>query len=438
MSEINAGVSPRVTTLEKPDRFGFASAAAVDRQLVVDDGRILDRLRAMAEIGRSPQGGINRIAYSSADLQGRDHVMDLMRDAGLEIRIDAAGNIVGRREGWDAKLPVLLTGSHIDSVPEAGIYDGTVGVISAIEVAQVLAERKLLTRHPLEVIVFQNEEEGLFGSRAICGDLSDSDLDLPSQSGKTIREGIEYIGGKPDQLEMARRYPGEIAAYLEYHIEQGPALESDCIDIGIVEGIVGVSRWEVTIEGFSNHAGTTPMNGRKDALIVAAGFIEAVNRIIMNTAGLQVGTVGRIRALPGAPNVIPGKVILSLDVRDLESNKIEHLYQEISDEGKQLAMAVGASITFKQTSVQFPALTEPQVRQCIFDAAVELGVTSKVVRSGAGHDAQAIARIAPMGMIFIPSVGGISHTPMEYSRPTDIINGANVNLRTLLKLDAIL
>ena len=437
-SEISTGAPSAATTLEKPDTFGVRAAPAVDRQLVIDGGRMLERLHAMAQIGRSPRGGINRIAYSSADVQGRAYVVDLMRAAGLETTSDAAGNIVGRREGSDAKLPTLLTGSHVDSVPEGGIYDGTVGVISAIEVAQVLAERKLSTRHPLEVIVFQNEEEGLFGSRAICGDLSNKDLDQPSQSGKTIREGIEYIGGNPNELETARRRPGDIAAYLEYHIEQGPVLENDGIDIGIVEGIVGVNRWEVTIDGFSNHAGTTPMNRRKDALLVAARFIEAVNRVVSDTPGFQVGTVGRIRVLPGAPNVIPGKVILSLDLRDLELARIESLYQEITNAGKQIAATVGATITFKQTSVQVPALTDARVRQSIFDSAVELGLTSKVLRSGAGHDAQAIARIAPMGMIFIPSLAGISHTPEEYSRPADIVNGANVALRTLFKLDALL
>jgi N-carbamoyl-L-amino-acid hydrolase len=224
-SDMSTGASSVVTSI--------GAAAAVDRELVVDGGRMLERLHAMAKIGRSPQGGINRIAYSSADVQGRAYVVELMRAAQLEISVDAAGNIVGRREGSNAKLPTLLTGSHIDSVPEGGIYDGTVGVISAIELAQVLAERKLSTRHLLEVIVFQNEEEGLFGSRAISGDLSNNDLDLPSQSGKTIREGIEYTGGNTHELESARCRPGDIAVYLEYHIEQGPVLENDCIDIGI-------------------------------------------------------------------------------------------------------------------------------------------------------------------------------------------------------------
>jgi len=433
-SDISTSLSP---ALEKVDRFAVASVLSANRGLLVDGSRIMDRLQAMAQIGRSEQGGINRIAYSSFDLEGRKYVIDLMHDAELETSIDAAGNIIGKRAGAEPGLPAILIGSHIDSVPEGGIYDGTVGVLSAIEVAQILAERKLSTRHPLEVIVFQNEEEGLFGSRAVSGDLSPSDLNLPSQSGKTIREGIEYLGGNPEKLATARRRVGEIAVYLEYHIEQGPVLESEGVDIGVVEGIVGVNRWEVTIEGFSNHAGTTPMNGRKDALIVAAKFIDAVNCIVRATPGLQVGTVGRIRVLPGAPNVIPGKVILSLDLRDLESDKIERLYQEIADEGNRIAATIGATITFKQTSVQGPALTEPRVRQLIFDAANELGLTSMMLRSGAGHDAQAIARIAPIGMIFIPSQDGISHTPREYSRRVDIINGANVYLHTLLKLDAL-
>lgn len=434
-SDISTSVSP---ALEKVDQFSLASGVSTNRELLVDGGRIMDRLQAMAQIGRSEQGGINRIAYSSFDLEGRKYVIDLMHEAELETSIDAAGNIVGKRAGAEPGLPTILAGSHVDSVPEGGIYDGTVGVISTIEVAQVLAKRKLSMRHPLEVIVFQNEEEGLFGSRAVSGDLSPNDLNLPSQSGKTIREGIEYIGGNPQELASARRRAGDIAVYLEYHIEQGPVLENDDIDIGIVEGIVGVNRWEVTIDGFSNHAGTTPMNRRKDALVVAARFIEAVNGIVRDTPGLQVGTIGRIRVLPGAPNVIPGKVILSLDLRDLESARIESLYEEIANAGKQIAASGGATITFKQTSVQVPALTDARVRQAISDAAVELGLTSKVLRSGAGHDAQAIARIAPMGMIFIPSLEGISHTPEEYSRPMDIVNGANVALRTLLKLDMLL
>lgn len=430
---LNAGVA----TIARMDQSELAGLNAdKSRMLSVDGDRILARLAAMAEIGRNAEGGINRIAYSDYDLEGRDYVMGLMREAALEIRVDTAGNIIGRRAGAEPGLPPVLAGSHIDSVPGGGIYDGTVGVISAIEVAQKLSDQGVVTRHPLEIVVFQNEEEGLFGSRAISGDLSESDLGLKSQSGKTIREGIQFIGGDPSRLADAQRQLGEIAVYVEYHIEQGPILELEHTSIGIVEGIVGVNRWEVTIDGFTNHAGTTPMDQRKDALLAAARFIDAVNRIVTNTRGLQVGTVGRISVLPGAANVIPGKVSLSLDLRDLDSDKIELLYQEITAEGQQIASLTGTSINFKPTSVQVAALTDPLVRKFIHESTTELGLSSKVMRSGAGHDAQAIARIAPIGMIFIPSIGGISHTPNEFSRPADIINGANVYLSTVLKLDA--
>jgi beta-ureidopropionase / N-carbamoyl-L-amino-acid hydrolase len=410
--------------------------AGASATLRVNSGRLLDRLQAMAQIGRSAQGGVNRLAYTDADLEGREYVSGLMRAAGLRVSTDAAGNIIGRREGDDPKLAPLLAGSHTDSVPEGGVYDGTVGVLSAVEIAQTLAEHGVTLRHPLEVVVFQNEEEGLFGSRAMCGELSKADLDLASQSGKTIRDGIAFIGGDPASLQAARRRRGEVAAFLEYHIEQGPILEGEGADLGIVEGIVGVNRWEVTITGFTNHAGTTPMNGRKDALLAAAGLIEAVNRVVTSTAGLQVGTVGRIRTLPGAPNVIPGLVTLSLDLRDLDTARLDALYREIEAEASRIEAATGTLIEFKQTSVQLPALTDQQIQGLVAEASKELRLTTKLMRSGAGHDAQALARIAPVGMIFIPSVGGISHTPLEFSRPSDIANGANAYLHTLLKLDA--
>src|SRR2546425_11063637 len=306
-------------------RFVFASPP----QLRVNAARIIEHLNALAEYGKNPQGGVSRLAYSEADRRGREYVVGLMRAAKLDVSIDAAGNLIGRRAGSDNQLRPILFGSHIDSVPEGGNYDGDVGSLGAIEVAQTLAEKNIVTQHPLEAVIFQNEEGGLIGSRAMDGALTDSELDLVSRSGKTIREGIRVIGGDPTKLSTARRGKGSIAAYLELHIEQGGILEKEKIDIGVVEGIVGINWWDVTIEGFANHAGTTPMNQRQDALLAAAKFIEAVNRIVTSIPGRQVGTVGRIQALPGAPNVIPGKVILSLELRDLDAAKIQMLYQKI-------------------------------------------------------------------------------------------------------------
>jgi N-carbamoyl-L-amino-acid hydrolase len=408
---------------------------ALQPQLRVNGSRLIEHINALAEFGKNPQGGVSRLAYSEADRRGREYVVGLMQQAKLDVAIDAAGNIIGRRAGRDQNLPPLLFGSHIDSVPEGGNYDGVVGSLGAIEVAQTLAENNLVTRHPLEVVIFQNEEGGLIGSRAMNGELTEKELDLVSRSGKTIREGIKFIGGDPARPSTVRRQPGSIAAYLELHIEQGGVLEAEKIDIGIVEGIVGINWWDVTIEGLANHAGTTPMNQRQDALLAAAKFIEAVNRIVTSIPGRQVGTVGRIQALPGAPNVIPGKVVLSLELRDLDAAKIQMLYQKIRTEADQIAQASKTKFGFKEINVNIPAPTDARIRRLIDESAKELGLSTRQMPSGAGHDAQDMARLAPVGMIFIPSIGGISHSPKEFSRSSDIANGANVLLRALLKLD---
>ena len=413
----------------------FAFRPGAQPPLRVNGARISEHINSLAEFGKNPQGGVSRLAYSEADRRGREYVFGLMQRAKLEVSIDAAGNIIGRRAGSDRSLKPLLFGSHIDSVPEGGNYDGVVGSLGAIEVAQTLSENNLTTRHPLEVVIFQNEEGGLIGSRAMNGELTEKELDLVSRSGKTIREGIKFIGGDTTKLSSVKRNKGSIAAYLELHIEQGGVLETAKIDIGVVEGIVGINWWDVKIEGFANHAGTTPMNNRQDALLAAAKFIEAVNRVVTSIPGRQVGTVGRIQALPGAPNVIPGKVVLSLELRDLDAAKIQMLFEKIRTEADQIAKASKTTFDFKEINVNIPAPTDARIRSLIDQSAKELGLSTRQMPSGAGHDAQDMARLAPAGMIFIPSVGGISHSPKEFSRPQDITNGANVLLQALLKLD---
>jgi N-carbamoyl-L-amino-acid hydrolase len=401
----------------------------------VDGRRLNGNLAALSRFGRNPQGGVTRLAYSDADREAREYLMGLMRAARLEPTIDVAGNIIGRRAGTETGLRPLMFGSHSDSVPDGGNYDGPVGTLGAIEVAQTLAEAGARTRHPLEVIIFQNEEGGLFGSRALSGDLEERELDLVSRSGKTIREGIAFIGGDPARLADVRRRPGSIAAYLELHIEQGSTLHEANIDIGVVEGIVGITWWDVTIEGFANHAGTTPMNRRRDALLAGAKFVEAVNRVVTSVPGGQVGTVGRIQAQPGAPNVIPGSVTLSLEIRDLEAAKIRMLYERIRAEANAIAEASGTTFELTETFTSTPAPTDTRVRRLIADAATALGLTSRALPSGAGHDAQDMAKLGPVGMIFVPSVDGISHSPRELSSPEDIENGANVLLSTLVAID---
>ena len=404
--------------------------------LRVNSARINTHLAALGEFGKNPQGGVTRLAYSEADLQGRKYTIELMREAKLDVSVDLAGNIVGRRVGTGGVLPPLVIGSHIDSVPEGGNYDGDVGSMGAIEVAHTLAEKNVRLRHPLEVIIFQNEEGGTIGSQLISGELPEKQLDLPANSGKTIREGIKILGGDPTRLTEARRKRGDIAAYLELHIEQGGTLDAEKINIGVVEGIVGIKHWEVTIEGFANHAGTTPMNQRRDALLAAARFVQVVNRVVTSMPGRQVGNVGRIQAMPGAYNVIPGKVVLTLELRDLDSGKVDDMFGKIRAEAAGIAEATGMTFDFKPTSESYPALTDLRIRSVIDETAKGLGFSTKSLPSGAGHDAQEIARLGPVGMIFIPSVGGISHSPREFSKPEDIANGANVLLQTLIRLDA--
>lgn len=412
------------------------SPALGDPPFSVNSKRMEERIAALSQFGKNPEGGVSRVAFSDADLQGREYIQSLMKTAGLQVRIDTAGNIIGRREGRNASLPPLLFGSHIDSVPHGGNYDGDVGVIAALECIEVLNENKHTTEHPLEVVVFSDEEGGLAGSRAMAGELTAAALDLKSHSGKTIREGIRAIGGDPDRLAEAARKKGSITAYLELHIEQGGVLEKEKLNIGVVEGIVGINWWDVTVEGFANHAGTTPMNQRHDALLAAAQLIIAVNHAAVTTPGRHVATVGKITAEPGAPNVIPGRVVMSLEIRDLSSAKIQMLFEQIKSAAQEIERQSGTRIQFTPLdATAVPAPTDPHIRELIAQAAKELGLSTKLMPSGAGHDAQDIARIAPMGMIFVPSIGGISHSPKEFTRPEDMANGASVLLNTILKID---
>ncbi|UCC75000.1 MAG: Zn-dependent hydrolase [Gemmatimonadota bacterium] len=412
------------------------SAQPALEDLRVDAERIERRIHELSEFGRNPDGSNGRVAFSDADVQGREYIISLMREAGLAVRLDAAGNIIGRREGRDPEARSIMFGSHIDAVPHGGNYDGDLGVIAAIECAEVLRENDIKTRHPLEVIVFVDEEGGLTGSRAVIGTLTPDALAAVTHSGKTIREGIRFLGGDPDRLDEARRWEGEIAAFIELHIEQGGSLDSQGVEIGVVEGIVGIEWWDVTIDGFANHAGTTPMDQRADALLAAARLIIAVNEIVTGTPGRHVGTVGRIRAEPGAPNVIPGRVVMSLELRDLSAETIRSLFAEIRAEAERIAGESGTRFSFSHLDVSaVPAPTDPRIRRVIAETGEQLGLSYQLMPSGAGHDAQDMARIAPTGMIFVPSVGGISHSPEEYTRPEDMANGANVLLQTILALD---
>ncbi len=409
-----------------------------DQALLVNPERLRKSLEDLSVHGRPAGGtfadGVSRTAYSDADVAGRRFAMDLMRSAGLEPRIDTAGNISARRDGSDAALKPILFGSHIDSVPSGGNFDGDVGSMSAIEIMHTLHERGVQTRHPLEVVIWQNEEGGLIGSTIAAGELPAAAFDRVF-SGLKLADGVRKIGGDPERLAEARRAPGSFRCYLELHIEQGGTLAKAGIPIGVVEGIVSIDEYDVEIRGFANHAGTTPMPERRNALLAAAKLIETVQDVVTGEPGRQVGTVGHLEVSPNARNVVPGLVKCSVELRDLSAEKIARLGAEIQRRAQAIAQQTGTEVAFRKVEHDPPAVATPDIQSAIEKAAAELGLESMRLPSGAGHDAQMMARLGPMGMIFIPSVGGISHSPRELSRWDDVAHGADVLLHTILLLD---
>lgn len=414
------------------------SAIAQPELPMADSEKLQASIDALSEFGANEDGGIDRVAYSQADLDARQWVMDQLAALNLkDIRVDAGGNILARRPGTDRDAKPVMFGSHIDSVLGGGNYDGQAGVVTALEAMRLLNAAEIETRSDFYIIIFSNEEGGLIGSLALTGHLQPGALDVKSDSGLTIGEGIRAIGGNPDFLADDIIPNDALKAFIELHIEQGGLLDASDTDIGVVEGIVGIEWWDITLLGTANHAGTTPMDQRNDAMLAAAELTLAINEVANTLPGRQVATVGRISAFPGAPNVIPGRVEMSLEVRDLESAKIEEVYELIQSRAETISEARDISIHFERLDVaSSPALTDPAIREIIGSSAEALNLSYSTMPSGAGHDAQDMARIAPTGMIFVPSKDGISHSPAEFTSADDLANGANVLLRTLLSIDA--
>src|ERR1017187_2850700 len=402
----------------------------------VNEKRIANRIVELSKFGMDEKGHGYRVAFTKGDIEGRAWFIELMKNSGLEVSIDTGGNIIGKRKGKNPLFKSIAFGSHIDMVPDGGNYDGTLGSSSALEVIEVLNENKMITEHPLEVLIFASEEGETIGSKAMTGQLSAEELKQVSESGLTIAAGIRAIGGNPDDIQSCIRKNGDIHAFLELHIEQGGILENENIQIGVVEGIIVRIAWDITVEGVANHAGTTPMNMRQDALLAGSKLIIAVNEVITGVKGNQVGTIGKIYAFPGAYNVIPGKVTLGLEIRDLSMDKIKMLFSEVEKRAAIIATDSKTKISFQQQPIVIkPALTNKALQQKINASAKGLGLTTKFMQSGALHDSSQMSAIAPMAMIFVPSVGGISHSYKEFTKTVDMTNGANVLLQTILSVD---
>ena len=404
----------------------------------VEKDRIIDLFENLKKFGVNENQGNDRVAYSDFEIQAREYISKKLEKTGAKVYTDFAGNLIAHYNPNNSNLKPILFGSHIDAVPNGGHYDGTAGVINAIEVLQTVHAKNISLNHPLEVIVFSNEEGGLFGSKAIAGKINQQTLDVLTISGYTNAEGVERLGGNVDRIYEVKRNMGDIHAFLEMHIEQGNNLYSSNTDVGIVEGIVGLKWWDVTVTGTTNHAGTTPMNQRQDALIAASKFILMVNETVNSYEGSQVGTVGRISAEPGVPNVIPGIVNLSLELRDLSSKKISIIYNNILENTKIIEQETKTKFSFSPIDATGdPALMDRRIINIITEVSDDLGYTSMLMPSGAGHDSQTMALIAPTAMIFAPSKDGISHSPKEYTDFEMLEKTTNVMLNTILKIDKI-
>ncbi len=399
----------------------------------VDGHRLLADLDLLARFGASASGGVNRVAYGPEDLEGRRWLEAEMRSLSLEVRTDRAGNSIGSYPGQNSRLPPIAIGSHTDTVPEGGRYDGSLGVVAALACARALHESEVRLQHPLEVVNFAAEEAtmgGTIGSRAMAGIMDPSILRTQAWDGKEVADHIRAAGLDPDSLAEAQRPEGSLACFLELHVEQGSTLDAAGVPLGVVEGIVGIRRYAVRFDGVANHAGTTPMENRRDALIMAAPYILAVRDIAI-AQGI-VGTVGKLSLHPGAPSVIPGRVDLSVEIRGLDETRLDAAEAALSD------TAAATAGEFSLISSKPAVRSDPRLLEELTTACKELGVEYRRLPSGAGHDAMCIAHIAPVAMLFVPSRGGISHALDEYTDPENCVTGARVLLHALMRIDALL
>lgn len=406
---------------------------------LINAPRMNQTLEELGHLGESPDG-MDRVAYSPEDIAGREYTIKLMRQAGLDTRIDTAGNIIGRSAGSDDALPAIALGSHTDTVPKGGKYDGALGVMASIEAVRTLKEHGHRTRHPVEVISFTNEEgtrfhRWLVGSRSMAGLLEQEDLDAVDDNGHGLGPCLADIGGDLSRIGEAVRSPGELAAYFELHIEQGPNLYQSGTPIGVVTGITGRAVFEVEVEGKANHAGTTPMSTRRDALVSASKLVLAIQKMAAEQEICRVATVGSIKAIPNAVNVIPGAASIGLEFRDTDMESLAAAEQELRRITDQAVVDDGVEIQINRHRFTSSAPITPEMQALVAEAAENCGMIWEALPSGAGHDAQALANIAPMAMLFVPSVDGISHSPEEYSTPEDCANGTQVLLELLLLAD---
>jgi allantoate deiminase len=405
---------------------------------MIDQERLWQRLMALGEIGKQESGGITRLSFSMEERKAKDLVASYMKEAGLAVREDAVGNLIGRKEGNNPQAPVVLVGSHVDSVYNGGNFDGPLGVLSGVELLQTMNEQGIATEHPIEVVAFTDEEGarfsfGMLGSRGIAGTLKDTDLQYKDKQGISIAEAMEQAGVNPDGIGQAVRPKGSVKAYVELHIEQGKILENQNLSVGVVTGIAGPLWLRFILEGEAGHAGTTPMNIRHDALAAAAQIMQVIEAESAKT-GSTVGTIGQLQLFPGGINIIPGRVEFTLDLRDISEEVRDQVEKEILQQAGAICRDRGIKLTVEDLQRVPPAPCSPIVQDAAKSACQKLGIEIFPLPSGAGHDGMQLQDLCPMGMIFARSKDGISHNPAEWSSKEDCADAAKVLYHTVLSL----
>lgn len=401
--------------------------------------RLLARLERLARCGQTPEGGVTRVTFTPEYQQAVALVADWMAEAGLTPRTDAVGNLIGRREGAEPDLPALALGSHIDTVINGGHYDGSLGVLTAIEVAHALREDGVALRRPLEVISFMEEEgtrwgANMLGSRFMLGHITPEYMaGLKDRQGTGIAQALAAAGLDPQRFQEAARDPSEFHAYIELHIEQGAVLESLDLPVGAVTGIAGPLFLALRLKGRTDHAGATPMNLRRDALVAAAQVVLEAQQAALATSPTAVATVGRLEVTPGAINAIPGAVFMTLDLRDIVEAQRDHLEQTLRAAIARIAGAAGLGYQIEELSRHRPILLPSHMVEAAARACVAAGVAAHRLPSGAGHDAQVMASVVNTAMIFVRSRDGISHSPREFTSPEDIKIGAETLYHMVLE-----
>ena len=426
------------------ERLAIAVANSLSTLPTINQRRLMRDLNAIGRIGIGSHGSVTRLVFSIKELRSRQLLIHLMRQAGLNIHIDAIGNMFGRLKGSDPRAPAVLAGSHLDTVIHGGKYDGPVGVIGALEAVRTISENKIPIRSPVEVACFVGEESSRFGfstlgSSLVAGEVHPKDLaNAVDPQGTKLENVLSSLGINRRNLKSLKRDSKTLKAYLELHIEQGPILEAKKKRIGLVTSIAAPSRFKAVFKGRADHSGTTPMEMRKDALVASAQLIEYVEKVCRKFSSMEkgrvVGTVGAMKIEPGVINAVPGRTELSVDIRGTSARSKNQVARMVKTQARAIARQRGIDLDLLDIREENPVPLDKRLLRVTQTICDQKGIDYEIMPSGAGHDAMQMAKITPAGMIFIPSQRGISHNPLEWTSPEDIALGSQLLMETIIRV----